>query len=178
MAKYWHLAIVGNGRKLPVTKDGAGPDELSDFPLDFAKLHQARPLLSDCVRGYRDLFVAFYLSCMAAIESHWSVFVREWVDRTDHGGSLGARGPSFTGENACRLIVDWRTLSERMRGGNRTDRRGTPALFSAIIAAKRVVLVSVRPLPSVCQLGTLSVCFPTKGLETCLRILNQPEQGL
>ncbi len=44
-ARYWHPAVVRNGKPLPTTDKDYGPDLFVDFLLDFAKRHKDGPFL-------------------------------------------------------------------------------------------------------------------------------------
>ena len=44
-ARYWHPAIVRNGRQLDTTDEDYGPDIYTDFILDFAERHKDEPFL-------------------------------------------------------------------------------------------------------------------------------------
>ncbi len=44
-ARYWHPAIVRNGKGLPTKATDYGPDLFTDFLLDFAKRHRDQPFL-------------------------------------------------------------------------------------------------------------------------------------
>jgi len=44
-ARYWHPAIVTNGKPLPTTDQDYGPDIFVDFLLDFARRHKDGPFL-------------------------------------------------------------------------------------------------------------------------------------
>ncbi len=44
-ARYWHPAIVKNGRQLRTTARDYGPDIFTDFVIDFARRHQHKPFL-------------------------------------------------------------------------------------------------------------------------------------
>ena len=44
-ARYWHPAIVRNGRGVPTAARDYGPDLFTDFALDFAKRNRDRPFL-------------------------------------------------------------------------------------------------------------------------------------
>lgn len=44
-ARYWHPAIVRNGKGLPTKATDYGPDLFTDFLLDFAKRHKDQPFL-------------------------------------------------------------------------------------------------------------------------------------